>query len=127
MDADRFHAKVWGCVLGAALGDAFGGPFEFGPLERVPALTGGDWIDGLYPYLDTVAPHNVWPLPGGGLPPAGTGTDDVRLDWLFLALAIALGRPPTARELRRAPRLRRTGTRASRATAGAGRRPGSRS
>jgi ADP-ribosylglycohydrolase len=99
MHTKQLASRVRGCVLGAALGDAIGGPFEFGPLERVPALTGGTWIDGLYPYLDTIAPHNVWPHPDGGLPPAGTGTDDVRLDWLYLELAIELKRAPTARDL----------------------------
>jgi hypothetical protein len=90
-------------VLGAAIGDAIGGPFEFGPLERVMALTGGDWIDGLYPYDHSGGAHGVWgpPSPAGGLPPAGTGTDDVRLDWLFLALATELGRPPTGRDVAR--------------------------
>lgn len=99
MKTEHVRSKVRGCVLGAALGDAIGGPFEFGPLERVPALTGGAWIDGLYPYLDTVAPHNVWPPPSGGRPPAGTGTDDIRLDWLYLELSIELGRAPTGRDL----------------------------
>ena len=94
-------SRIRGCVLGAALGDAIGGPFEFGPLDRVPALTGGTWIDGIYPYLDTTAPHNVWPYPppDGGLPPAGTGTDDVRLHWVFLKLAIELRRAPKPHDL----------------------------
>jgi ADP-ribosylglycohydrolase len=95
------ESKIRGCVLGMALGDAIGGPFEFGPLARVPALTGGTWIDGLYPYKETTGPHGVWPCPPphGGLPPAGTGTDDVRLNWLLLDLATDLGRMPTPHDL----------------------------
>jgi ADP-ribosylglycohydrolase len=71
-----------GCVLGAALGDAIGGPFEFGPLERVPEIVGDTWIDGLYPYPGTTGPHGVWPVPADvdAAPPAGTGTEDTRYD-----------------------------------------------
>jgi ADP-ribosylglycohydrolase len=93
-------------VLGTVLGDAIGGPFEFGPLERVPALTGGDWIDGLYPYpAEMGGPHGVWKPPSDApsadseRAPAGTGTDDTRLNWLFLELACDLGRMPGAREV----------------------------
>jgi hypothetical protein len=99
MSAQRQRSKVRGCVLGTVLGDAIGGPFEFGPLERVPAISGGDWIDGLYPYEAATGPHGVWAPPAGGLPPAGTGTDDTRLNWLFLELAVDLGRMPTARDV----------------------------
>jgi ADP-ribosylglycohydrolase len=94
--------RVRGCVLGLVLGDAIGGPFEFGPLERVVESTGGDWIDGLYPYgSDMGAPHGVWvpsSLQGQGAP-AGTGTDDTRLNWLYLELAREQGRAPGARDV----------------------------
>ena len=99
MNTATMHSKIRGCVLGAVLGDAIGGPFEFGPLERVPQKTGGTWIDGLYPYPATTGPHGVWAPPTGGLPPAGTGTDDTRYNWLFLELAIELGRMPSAGDL----------------------------
>lgn len=95
------QSRVRGCVLGAVLGDAIGGPFEFGPLDRAPALAGGTWIDGLYPYARATGPHGVWPCPppGSGLPPPGTGTDDTRYNWLFLELATELGHMPTGYEL----------------------------
>jgi ADP-ribosylglycohydrolase len=100
---NRVQDRIRGCVLGAALGDAVGGPFEFGPLERVKEVSGGTWIDGLYPYLETTGPHGVWPCPppDKGLPPAGTGTDDTRYDWLFLELALEAGHMPTGREVAR--------------------------
>jgi hypothetical protein len=108
--SQELRSRIRGCVLGTVLGDAIGGPFEFGPLERVPAVTGGDWIDGLYPYPAGMGgPHGVWKPPAdasspdgtsaGGLPPAGTGTDDTRLNWLFLELACDLGRMPSARDV----------------------------
>jgi ADP-ribosylglycohydrolase len=88
-------SRVRGCVLGAALGDAVGGPFEFGSAERAPAQMGQPWIDGLYPYEIAPSPHGVW----GAQPAAGTGTDDTRYNWLFLELAVELGRMPTGRDL----------------------------
>jgi ADP-ribosylglycohydrolase len=105
MPTADLRSKIRGCVLGAALGDAIGGPFEFGPLERVPLLTGDAWIDGLYPYVAATGPHGVWPLPTGqppdrgAPPPAGTGTDDTRYNWLFLELAAELGRMPGGHHL----------------------------
>ena len=88
-------SKIRGCILGAVLGDAIGGPFEFGPVERAAAQIGQPWIDGLYPYEIAPSPHGVW----GAQPPAGTGTDDTRYNWLFLELAVELGRMPTGRDL----------------------------
>ena len=98
--SQELESRIRGCVLGTVLGDAIGGPFEFGPLERVPAITGGDWIDGLYPYpAEMNAPHGVWKAPGSDHAPAGTGTDDTRLNVLFIELACDLGRMPTGRDV----------------------------
>jgi len=60
------ESRVRGCILGAALGDAIGGPFEFGPLERAPQP--GGWIDGLYPYLETIGPYPLDVVEGAPLP-----------------------------------------------------------
>jgi ADP-ribosylglycohydrolase len=99
LDRSKLEDRIRGCILGTVLGDAIGGPFEFGPLDRVPRVTGGDWIDGLYPYGPEMgAPHGVWvpsALEGRGAP-AGTGTDDTRLNWLYLELATELGHAPSA-------------------------------
>ena len=57
--------------------------------------TGRPWIDGLYESHIDASPHGVWALPA----PAGTGTDDTRYNWLFLELAIKLGRMPTADDM----------------------------
>jgi hypothetical protein len=98
--SQELRSRIRGCVLGTVLGDAIGGPFEFGPLERVPAVTGGDWIDGLYPYpTEMGGPHGVWRRSGSNQAPAGTGTDDTRLNWIFMKLACDLGRMPSARDV----------------------------
>jgi ADP-ribosylglycohydrolase len=99
---DKLADRIRGCILGTVLGDAIGGPFEFGPLDRVLKTTGGDWIDDLYPYdRDMGAPHGVWvpPLMADQGAPAGTGTDDTRLNWLYLELAVELGRVPEAHDI----------------------------
>ena len=86
------ESKIRGCVLGAALGDAIGAPFEFQPAAIAPQSDGQPWIDGLYPSQIHISPHGMWAQPA----PAGTGTDDTRYNWLFLELAASLGRMPTA-------------------------------
>ena len=89
------RSKIRGCVLGASLGDAIGAPFEFQPVEIAPQIDGRPWIDGLYESHISASPHGVWAQPA----PAGTGTDDTRYNWLFLELAIKLGRMPTADDM----------------------------
>jgi ADP-ribosylglycohydrolase len=90
-----WRSKIRGCVLGASLGDAIGAPFEFQPVEIAPQIDGRPWIDGLYESRILASPHGVWAQPA----PAGTGTDDTRYNWLFLELAIKLGRMPTADDM----------------------------
>lgn len=80
--------RVRGALWAQALGDALGAPFEFGS-ERV------EWIDRLHPFTGRVGPHGPWLSPA----PVGTGTDDVRYAWLFVALACRLKGMPTAAAL----------------------------
>ncbi|MBN1581075.1 MAG: ADP-ribosylglycohydrolase family protein [Anaerolineae bacterium] len=95
MVAESVRSKIRGCVLGAALGDAIGGPFEFQPVEMAPIRDEKPWIDGLYPYTIEASPHGVWAQPA----PAGTGTDDTRYNWLFLELVTELGEMLTPHQL----------------------------
>jgi ADP-ribosylglycohydrolase len=89
------HSRIHGCVLGAALGDAIGAPFEFRlPMDQV-SRAGSPWIDALHPFTGEVGPHGIWRSPA----PPGTGTDDTRYNWLFLELAAELRRMPSAKEL----------------------------
>ena len=90
-------SRIRGCILGAALGDAAGAPFEFRPIEFVVEKLGGEWIDGLYPFEGEPGSHGVWASPA----PAGTATDDTRYNWVVLELAAELGRAPSAEDLAR--------------------------
>lgn len=100
MNLKRIESKIYGSILGAALGDAVGGPFEFLTAEQAREIAGSLWIDRLYPYKAATGPHGVWQVPSlnSELPPAGTGTDDTRYNWLFLQLAIEKGKIPDASE-----------------------------
>ena len=89
--------RIRGSVYAQALGDALGAPFEFAEPDAVEKKTGEKWIDDLHAFKGHVGPHGVW---RGGTP-AGTGTDDVRYNWLFMELAIELGRVPDGREVAR--------------------------
>jgi len=42
------YARILGCMLGNAIGDAFGGAVEFKSAQRIRELTGGTWVDELY-------------------------------------------------------------------------------
>ena len=61
--------RIRGSVLGQALGDALGAPFEFAPPGAVREATGKDWIDGLFAFTGKPGPHG----PGVTPVPAGTG------------------------------------------------------
>ena len=97
MKSQHRQSRIRGCILGAALGDALGAPFEFRPFEYVHNIIGKPWINGLYPFDGTATPHGIWKDSA----PAGTGTDDTRYNWLFLELAAHLGRMPSAKEVAR--------------------------
>ena len=90
--------RIRGSVLGHALGDALGAPFEFAEVGSVCKATGKDWIEELCPFTAPLGPHGPWVSPT--VP--GTGTDDVRYNRLFLDFAVELnGRMPADDELAR--------------------------
>ena len=90
--------RIRGSVLGQALGDALGAPFEFAPPGAVREATGKDWIEGLCAFTGKPGPHGPWVSPA----PAGTGTDDVRYNRLFIDMVVELGgRMPEDVELAR--------------------------
>jgi ADP-ribosylglycohydrolase len=83
---DRLYRRVLGSIVGATIGDAIGIVVEFRTRDFVLRyLDGADWVDDM---LD-MTEHGVHPA---GLwrenPPAGTGTDDTRLNHIFLECVI---------------------------------------
>jgi ADP-ribosylglycohydrolase len=83
---DEICSRVLGCLVGNSLGDAFGGVIEFAPAERVIAIAGKPWVDRFLPYAKDHAPHpwGVWEA----APPRGTGTDDTRINQIFVECVI---------------------------------------
>lgn len=79
--------RIRGSVLGQALGDALGAPFEFAHPGAPQAATGKEWIDRLCPFTGQSGPHGPWVSPTS----PGTGTDDVRYNRLFIDLVVELG------------------------------------
>lgn len=90
-------SRIRGSVLAQALGDALGAPFEFAATAAVEQRTGEKWLAGLYPFIGDKSPHGLW----RDETPVGTGTDDVRYNYLFMELAVELRRMPVDRELAR--------------------------
>ena len=91
------QSRIRGSVLAQAWGDALGAPFEFAPPDAVKKSTGEQWLERLHPFAGKKGPHGMW----ADQAPAGTGTDDTRYNYLFIELAVELGRMPMAREVAR--------------------------
>jgi ADP-ribosylglycohydrolase len=56
--AERYRARVRGCVLGGAIGDALGAPVEFWPVERIRAECGEDGVRDYLP-ADSTGPAPI--------------------------------------------------------------------
>ncbi len=83
------YSRILGCMVGSAIGDAFGAPVEFKSGREVRDLAGGDWVDSLLPYPEDYAanPWAAWEQ----APPRGTGTDDTRNNQVFVECVIRNG------------------------------------
>jgi ADP-ribosylglycohydrolase len=80
------RSRVLGCLVGSAIGDAFGAVLEFADADRVRRIAGKDWFDRFLPYAEDHTPHpwGVWEAAA----PRGAGTDDTRINELFVECVI---------------------------------------
>lgn len=91
VEGTRLLAKVRGGLLGAAIGDALGGPVEglhYAEIERRHGR-----VTGLLPYPNPPAEHNQW----ANAP--GSYTDDTRMALLVAQALIDSGGTPTRGDL----------------------------
>lgn len=87
---DRLYSRVLGCMVGSALGDAWGAVVEGAPAERVAELTGGkDWVDEFLPFPQDFTTHPAWIWDPA--PPRGTATDDTRYNHALIECVIRNG------------------------------------
>ncbi len=90
--AGRLYSHVLGCMVGSALGDAWGAVVEGAFAERVAAVTGGgDWVDEFlhFPQDFEAHPCGLWEP----APPRGTATDDTRYNHVLIECVIRNGGP----------------------------------
>ena len=83
---EAIYTRVLGCLVGDALGDAFGAVVEFAPANRVREIAGKDWVDKFLPYAKDHRPHpwGVWEAAAA----RGTGTDDTRINQVLVECVI---------------------------------------
>ncbi len=82
----ELYSRIFGCMVGNVIGDAFGGVVEGASAERVRRLTGSDWVSEFLPYAEDHGAHplGVWEAS----PPRGTATDDGRYNQIFVDCVI---------------------------------------
>jgi|GEM_PF-611712 len=85
MTRRELEDRILGCVVGASIGDSIGGAFEFQMRPYIQKRIGKDWIDEMYDYAGRGhGSYGVWSKRA----PAGTGTDDTRMNHIFLEAVI---------------------------------------
>ncbi len=83
MVTNELFERVYGCMVGNAIGDAYGAVIEFADAKTVERIVGGDWLEDFLPYdadFPMPNPLGVWDRS----PPRGTGTDDTRNNHVFI-------------------------------------------
>ena len=43
--SEKLYSRIFGCMVGNSIGDAFGGVVEFANAERLRKITGKLWVD----------------------------------------------------------------------------------
>ena len=87
MTDQRLQSRVLGCMLGSAIGDAFGAVVEFRGADDVQRIAGSHWVDDFLPFSEVfpaLHPLGCWEP----CPPRGTGTDDTRHNHVFAECVI---------------------------------------
>lgn len=92
--ADRLYAGVRGCLSGAAIGDALGGPAEGLTPEQIRQRFGG-WITGFGEVVESTTGTRIPPLRKG----AGRITDDTLLTVALTRVYVRLRRHLTAHDM----------------------------
>ena len=85
----KLYSRIFGCMVGNSIGDAFGGVVEFANAERLKKITGKLWADEFLPYQKDHGTHPLGVWEAG--PPRGTGTDDTRNNQIFVECVIRNG------------------------------------
>ena len=92
MKEDLLFKKVYGSLIGAAIGDAMGGPVEFWDRKDISRVYGR--VSGLLEYKHTITDiHGPWTLH------AGSYTDDSRMSKLLCKAVIDAGGPPSTADV----------------------------
>ncbi|MBI3963356.1 MAG: ADP-ribosylglycohydrolase family protein [Deinococcus sp.] len=85
-ERSALFAKIYGCLLGGAIGDAMGGPVEGWNYQQIQERYGH--LDRLLPYEKEPAEHNHWAKQ------AGAYTDDTRLKHVLCQCILERGDVP---------------------------------
>jgi ADP-ribosylglycohydrolase len=94
MEQSRLFKKVYGCLLGGAIGDALGGPVEHWTPEQIRASYGGN-LDRYVPYDRPPSHHGHF----GEGECIGVYTDDTRLKLVYCKAIFKAGGKPRAGDL----------------------------
>ncbi len=92
MENSKLFKKVYGCMLGGAIGDALGGPVEHMTPEEIRDAYGGN-LDRYVPYTHAPAHHAQF------YNRLGAYTDDTRLKHLFCQAIFNAGGKPRVGDL----------------------------
>jgi ADP-ribosylglycohydrolase len=94
LEVTKLFSKVYGCLLGGAVGDALGGPVEGWDYQRIAREFGQ--LDQMLPYSTAPSEHGAF----GKAP--GTYTDDTRLKHILCDAIVAKDGAPDRGDLARA-------------------------
>ncbi len=86
--------KIYGALIGAAIGDAMGGPVEFWDYQKIEEVHGK--VETLLPYDRDLGVHGPWAKR------AGTYTDDTRMSKIFSQAILNKRGVPTDKDVAKA-------------------------